>query len=53
MGYGTGGGASGGGGYGGGCGGGYGFHNIAFILFLVLILLFFGDGFYGGYSVEK
>lgn len=28
---------------------GYG-GNFAFIIFLVLILLFFGDGFYGGYS---
>ncbi len=26
--------------------------NMAFILFLILILLFFGDGFYGGFSAE-
>lgn len=31
--------------------GGYGYGgNFAFIIFLVLILLFFGDGFYGGHS---
>ncbi len=31
--------------------GGYGYYNnFAFIIFLVLILLFFGDGFYGGYN---
>ncbi len=35
-------------------GGGIGYrNNFAFILFLILILLFFGDGFYGGYGVEK
>ncbi len=34
-----------------GCGGAYG-SNFAFIIFLILILLFFGQGFYG-YSTEK
>jgi len=36
---------------------GYGYggfsNNFAFILFLILILLFFGDGFFGHCSVEK
>lgn len=34
--------------------GGYGYgENWSFLIFLILILLFFGQGFYGGYSVEK
>ncbi|PHJ37418.1 hypothetical protein P378_16045 [Desulforamulus profundi] len=32
---------------------GYGYGNFSFIVFLILILLIFGNGFYGGYSVEK
>ncbi len=33
--------------------GDYGYGNWSFIVFLILILLIFGQGFYGGYSVEK
>lgn len=40
-----------GGGTGGGCyTGGYGYSNFSFILFLILILLFFGNGFFGGHG---